>query len=83
LKRAFERAGLEYPERFRPCHDLRVTGITTDARNGVDPIAIMANAGHHPSRPRSARSSAPASSSPTRPRLARSPYFLLDFLLTR
>jgi hypothetical protein len=23
-----------------------VTGITTDARNGVDPIAIMANAGH-------------------------------------
>jgi integrase len=46
VRRAFDRAGLEWPERFRLCHDLRVTAITTDARNGTDPIAIMANAGH-------------------------------------
>ena len=46
LERAFERAGLPWPEGLRPCHDLRVTAITTDARNGTDPIAIMTNAGH-------------------------------------
>jgi integrase len=46
LERAFRKASLEWPEGFRPCHDLRVTAITTDARNGTDPIAIMANAGH-------------------------------------
>ena len=46
LQRAFKTAGIEWPEGFRPCHDLRVTAITTDARNGIDPIAIMANAGH-------------------------------------
>jgi integrase len=46
LQHAFAKAGLAWPEQFRCCHDLRVTAITTDARNGVDPIAIMANAGH-------------------------------------
>ena len=46
LEAAFNKAGLDWPQGFRPCHDLRVTAITTDARNGTDPIAIMANAGH-------------------------------------
>jgi integrase len=46
LERASQRAGLPWPQGLRPCHDLRVTAITTDARTGTDPIAIMANAGH-------------------------------------
>src|SRR5207248_10744066 len=46
LKRAFAAAGLEWPERMRPCHDLRVTAITNDAIAGAHPIAIMTKAGH-------------------------------------
>jgi integrase len=46
LERAFKKAGLVWPERFRPCHDLRVTAITNDAIAGAHPIAIMTKAGH-------------------------------------
>jgi hypothetical protein len=33
-------------EKLRPCHDLRVTAITSDAIAGAHPIAIMTKAGH-------------------------------------
>jgi integrase len=43
---AYGRAGMEWPERFRPCHDLRVTSITNDAIAGANPVALMTKAGH-------------------------------------
>jgi integrase len=46
LEQAFAAAGLEWPERFRPCHDLRVTSITNEAIAGTDPIKLMTRAGH-------------------------------------
>ena len=46
LEVAFARAGLDWPEGFRPCHDLRVTSITNDALAGANPVALMAKAGH-------------------------------------
>ena len=46
LRAAYGRAGLEWPERLRPCHDLRVTSITNDALAGAHPVALMTKAGH-------------------------------------
>jgi integrase len=46
LEAAAAKAGLELPEGFRPCHDLRVTAITSDALAGAHPIAVMTKAGH-------------------------------------
>jgi len=46
LERAFKRAGLEWPEGLKSCHDLRTTAITNDAIAGAHPIAIMTKAGH-------------------------------------
>ena len=46
LVRAFARAGLEWPQGFRRCHDLRVTAITSDAIAGAHPIALRAKSGH-------------------------------------
>jgi integrase len=46
LRAAYKRAGLEWPERLRPFHDLRVTSITNDAIAGANPIALMTEAGH-------------------------------------
>ena len=46
LRAAYARAGMEWPERFRPCHDLRVTSITNDAIAGANPVALMTKAGH-------------------------------------
>ena len=46
LVAAFAEAGLEMPEKMRPCHDLRVTAITNDAIAGAHPIAVMTKAGH-------------------------------------
>lgn len=43
---AYGRAGLEWLERLRPCHDLRVTSITNDALAGAHPVALMTKAGH-------------------------------------
>ena len=37
---------MEWPEKMRPCHDLRVTSITNDAIAGANPVALMAKAGH-------------------------------------
>ena len=46
LRAAYKRAGLEWPERMRACHDLRVTSITNDAIAGANPVALMTKAGH-------------------------------------
>ena len=46
LERAFKTAGIPWPENFRPCHDLRVTAITNDAKVGASPTAIMVKVGH-------------------------------------
>jgi integrase len=46
LRAAYERAGLPWPEKMRPCHDLRVTSITNDAIAGANPVALMTKAGH-------------------------------------
>ena len=46
LERAFKRAGLEWPEGLKSCHDLCTTAITNDAIAGAHPIAIMTKAGH-------------------------------------
>jgi hypothetical protein len=46
LRAAYKTAGIDYPEGFRPCHDLRVTSITNDAIAGAHPVALMTKAGH-------------------------------------
>ena len=46
LEAANARAGMEWPEKMRPCHDLRVTSITNDAIAGANPVALMTKAGH-------------------------------------
>lgn len=46
LRAAYKAAGIEYPKRLRPCHDLRVTSITNDALAGANPVALMTKAGH-------------------------------------
>ena len=46
LRAAYEAAGMQYPDRMRPFHDLRVTSITNDAIAGANPIALMTKAGH-------------------------------------
>lgn len=46
LRRAFERASIEWPQGFRPCHDLRVTGATNDVRAGMDNAKLQAKLGH-------------------------------------
>jgi hypothetical protein len=46
LESAFATAGIPWPEKFRPCHDLRVTSITNDAEAGATPTAMMVKAGH-------------------------------------
>jgi hypothetical protein len=43
---AFAKAGIEWPEGFRRCHDLRVTAITSDAIAGAHPMALTAKSGH-------------------------------------
>ena len=46
LRAAYMSARLEWPERMRACHDLRVTSITNDAIAGANPVALMTKAGH-------------------------------------
>jgi integrase len=46
LKAAYKRAGLDWPDRLRPFHDLRVTSSTNDAIAGANPVALMTKAGH-------------------------------------
>jgi len=46
LEQAFATAGLEWPQGFRRCHDLRVTAITSDAIAGAHPIALTSKSGH-------------------------------------
>jgi len=46
LETAFQNAGLEYPEHFRRCHDLRVTCATNDAMAGMNPAKLQAKLGH-------------------------------------
>jgi integrase len=46
VRRAFKTAGLEWPEGFRPCHDLRVTCATNDVIAGMHPDKLQAKLGH-------------------------------------
>jgi len=46
LRRAYNAAGMPFPEGMRPFHDLRVTSITNDAIAGANPVALMTKAGH-------------------------------------
>jgi integrase len=46
LERAFARAGLDWPEGFRPCHDLRVTGATNELLAGASKETLMVKLGH-------------------------------------
>ena len=46
LERAFGPAGLEWPEGFRPCHDLRVTGATNELLAGASKETLMLKLGH-------------------------------------
>jgi integrase len=46
LRRAFTKAGLDWPEGFRPNHDLRVTGATNELIAGANPGTIQAKLGH-------------------------------------
>ncbi|HEX5584721.1 tyrosine-type recombinase/integrase [Gaiella sp.] len=46
LVAAYKRAGLGWPDKLRPFHDLRVTSITNDAIAGANPVALMTKAGH-------------------------------------
>ena len=46
LRAGYGKAGLEWPDGLRPCHDLRVTSITNDALAGAHPVALMTKAGH-------------------------------------
>jgi integrase len=45
LKQAFKKAGLDYPEGFRRCHDLRVTAGTNDVM-GMSPAKLQQKLGH-------------------------------------
>lgn len=66
LRAAYAKAVLEWPDRFRPCHDLRVTSITNDALAGAHPVALMTKAGHANMATTKRFSSSPASCSRTR-----------------
>ena len=46
LRAAYKAAGMVWPEKLRPCHDLRVTALTNDAIAGASPVALMTKAGH-------------------------------------
>ncbi len=46
LQAAFERAGIDWPEGFRRCHDLRVTCATNDAVAGMNPAKLQVKLGH-------------------------------------
>lgn len=46
LRRAFERAGIAWPDGFRRCHDLRVTCGTNDAIAGMNPAKLQVKLGH-------------------------------------
>jgi integrase len=46
LVRAFETAGLDWPESFRPCHDLRVTSATNDLLAGAPKESLQIKLGH-------------------------------------
>jgi integrase len=46
LRRAFKAAGLDWPEGFRLCHDLRVTCGTNDAMAGMNPAKLQTKLGH-------------------------------------
>jgi integrase len=46
LKQAFKKAGLDYPEGFRRCHDLRVTAGTNDVMAGMSPAKLQHKLGH-------------------------------------
>jgi integrase len=46
LERAFSKAGLEWPEGFRSCHDLRVTGATNELLAGASKETLMVKLGH-------------------------------------
>lgn len=45
-RRAFNRAGIEWPEGFRRCHDLRVTCATNGLIAGANPAKLQAKLGH-------------------------------------
>jgi integrase len=46
LVRAFETAGLDWPEGFRPCHDLRVTSATNELLAGASKESLQVKLGH-------------------------------------
>jgi integrase/recombinase XerD len=46
LRRAFKTAGIDWPEGFRRCHDLRVTCGTNDAIAGMNPAKLQTKLGH-------------------------------------
>ena len=46
LERAFKRAGLKWPEGFRPCHDLRSDGATNQLLAGGSKETLMVKLGH-------------------------------------
>jgi integrase/recombinase XerC len=46
LAAAFKAAGIERPEGFRRCHDLRVTCGTNDVQAGMDNARLQAKLGH-------------------------------------
>jgi integrase/recombinase XerD len=46
LERAFAKAGLEWPEGFRACHDLRVSGSTNAILAGTHPAQLQQELGH-------------------------------------
>jgi hypothetical protein len=45
LEQAFKVAGIEWPERFRPCHDLRVSGATHDAMGNMQEAKMLTKYG--------------------------------------
>jgi integrase len=46
LVRAFKKAGMDWPDGLRPCHDLRVTCGTNHVQAGVDNAKLQAILGH-------------------------------------
>jgi integrase len=46
LVRAFKAAGLDWPEGFRPCHDLRVTSATNKLLAGASKESLQVKLGH-------------------------------------
>jgi hypothetical protein len=46
LRAAFAKAGIEWPDGFRRCHDLRVTCGTNDVQAGMDNARLQAKLGH-------------------------------------